>query len=83
MLGPGGFDWGRDVAAITVNRWGHGYSYSGSSLDDKEGDDERIPALARRRAGRVAFANSDAGWDPYAHAAFDQANRAVGELLGK
>ena len=29
MLGPGGFDAGRDIAAITVNRWGHGYSYSG------------------------------------------------------
>lgn len=83
MLGPGGFDADRDIAAITVNRWGHGYSYSGSSLFDKEGDDEKIPALARRRAGRVAFANSDAGWDPYAHAAIDQARRAVEELLGK
>jgi len=82
MLGPGGFDADRDIAAITVNRWGHGYSYSGSSLFDKEGDDEKIPALARRRAGRVAFANSDAGWDPYAHAAMDQARRAVNELLG-
>jgi spermidine dehydrogenase len=83
MLGPGGFDADRDIAAITVSRWGHGYSYSGSTLVDKEGDDERIPALARRRAGRVAFANSDAGWDPYAHGAFDQAHRAVEELLGK
>jgi spermidine dehydrogenase len=83
MLGPGGFDADRDIAAITVNRWGHGYSYSGSSLFDREGDDEKIPALARRRAGRVAFANSDAGWDPYAHAAIDQARRAVEELLGK
>jgi len=24
ILGPGGFDAGRDIAAITVNRWGHG-----------------------------------------------------------
>ena len=82
MLGAGGFDWDRDVAAITVNRWGHGYSYSGSTLFDREGDDEAIPAAASRRAGRVAFANSDAGWDPYAHAAIDQASRAVDELLG-
>ena len=83
MLGPGGFDAGRDIAAITVNRWGHGYSYSGSTLFDADGDDEAIPAAARRRAGRVAFAGSDAGWDPYAHAAIDQAHRAVDELLGK
>jgi spermidine dehydrogenase len=82
MLGPGGFDAGRDIAAITVNRWGHGYSYSGSSLYDGEGDDEAIPAAARKRAGRVAFANSDAGWDPYAHAAIDQGYRAVNELIG-
>jgi spermidine dehydrogenase len=66
-----------------VNRWGHGYSYSGSSLVDNEGDDEKIPALARRRAGRVAFANSDANWEPYAHGAFDQGRRAVDDLLGK
>ncbi len=83
MLGPGGFDADRDIAAITVNRWGHCYSYSGSSLDDKEGDDERIPATARRRVGRIAFANADAAWDPYAHAAIDEAHRAVGELAGK
>ena len=28
------------------------------------------------------FANSDAGWDAYAHTAIDQAERAVRELLG-
>jgi spermidine dehydrogenase len=83
MLGSGGFDAGRDIAAITVDRWGHGYSYSGSTLDDKEGDDEKIPAAARKRAGRVAFANADANWEPYAHSAIDQARRAVDELLGK
>ena len=27
MLGGGGFDSGRDILAITVNRWPHGYSY--------------------------------------------------------
>jgi spermidine dehydrogenase len=82
MLGPGGFDADRDIAAIAVSRWGHGYSYSGSTLFDREGDDEAIPAAARKRAGRVAFANSDAGWDPYAHGAIDQAHRAVNDLLG-
>ena len=82
IFGSAGFDAGRDIAAITVNRWGHGYSYAGSTLFDREGDDEKIPEAARRRAGRVAFAGSDAGWDPYAHAAIDQAQRAVDELLG-
>jgi spermidine dehydrogenase len=36
--------------------------------------------VAHRRVGRIAIANSDAGWSPYAHAAIDEAHRAVGEL---
>ena len=28
MLGPGGFSSARDIAAITVNRWSHGYAYA-------------------------------------------------------
>ncbi|MCC7040137.1 MAG: NAD(P)-binding protein [Burkholderiales bacterium] len=83
IVGPGGFDADRDIVAITVNRWGHGYSYAGSLLDGDDGDGGKVPALARRRAGRVAFANADAAWDPYAHAAIDEARRAVDELLGK
>ncbi|MCC6869067.1 MAG: NAD(P)-binding protein [Burkholderiales bacterium] len=83
VVGPGGFDPDRDILAITVNRWGHGYSYAGSALDGDDGDGGKIPALARRRAGRVAFANADASWDPYAHTAIDEARRAVEELLGK
>ena len=79
MLGPGGFDADRDIAAITVNRWGHGYSYAGDPL---LGTDEGAPhEAARARAGNVAIANADAGWMPFAHAAIDQAHRAVGELL--
>jgi len=80
MLGPGGFASGRDIAAITVNRWAHGYAYTASSLFD--GDDWRdTMRLARRNTARVAIANSDAGWDAYAHVAIDQADRAVRELL--
>lgn len=82
MLGPGGFDPDRDIVAITVNRWGHGYSYSGSMLFDSEEAIETTPVAARARAGRVVFANSDAAWDPYAHAAIDEAQRSVHELLG-
>jgi spermidine dehydrogenase len=80
MLRPGGFASGRDITAITVNRWAHGYAYTASSLFD--GDDWRdTMRLARRNTARVAIANSDAGWDAYAHVAIDQADRAVHELL--
>ena len=80
MLGPGGFSSARDIAAITVNRWPHGYSYVANSLFDAD-DYERTVELARARYGRIAIANSDAGGDAYAHIAIDQAHRAVRELL--
>ncbi len=81
MLGPGGFSSGRDIAAITVNRWPHGYGYVENSLYD--GDDyEKTVERARQTVGRVAIANSDAGGDAYAHLAIDQAARAVRELTG-
>jgi spermidine dehydrogenase len=80
MLGPGGFSGARDIAAITVNRWPHGYGYVANSLFDRDDYEDTIER-ARRPFGRVAIANSDAGGDAYAHLAIDQAERAVRELL--
>jgi spermidine dehydrogenase len=81
MLGPGGFSSARDIAAITVNRWPHGYGYVANSLFDTD-DYERVLERARQKAGRVAIANSDAGGDAYAHLAIAEAARAVEELAG-
>jgi len=82
MLGPGGFSSARDIAAITVNRWTHGYSYVANSLYDPDDYEEAVLAQARLKAGRVAIANTDAGGDAWAHYAIDQAERAVRELVG-
>lgn len=79
MLGPGGFLSSRDIAAITVNRWSHGYSYGTNTLFD-DGDYEATVKEARRPFGRVAIANSDSDWHAYAHTAIDQAERAVAEV---
>jgi spermidine dehydrogenase len=81
MLGAGGFDSRRDIAAITVNRWPHGYGYVENSLFDADDYEDRVLKVARQRFGRVAIANSDAAGDAYAHLAIDQAARAVRELL--
>ncbi len=80
MLGPGGFQAARDIAAITVNRWPHGYAYSADSLFDPETEGPQPYETARRRCGSVTIANSDAGWNSYTHEAIDQAWRAVNEL---
>ncbi len=81
-LGPGGFNPARDILAITVNRWPHGYAYEYSSLFDKfvlEGG-ETPCERARKTFGRIAIANSDAGAAAYTDEAINQAWRAVGEL---
>ena len=80
MLAATDFDFERDVAAITVNRWPHGYAYTPTPLYDDPARQTHIANEARRRLGRIAIANSDSGWDAYTHVAIDQAHRAVLEL---
>jgi spermidine dehydrogenase len=84
-LGAGGFDAARDITAITVNRWPHGYAYQYNSLFDKfwlEGGE--IPCeVARKPFGRLAIANADADAYAYTDCAIDQAHRAVQDITGK
>jgi len=81
MLGPGGFSSERDIAAITVNRWSHGYSYWPNALFDGA-DYKAIIARARQPAGRVSIANSDSNWRGFTDSAIDAAYRAVHEQIG-
>lgn len=86
ILGPGGFDPARDIAAITVNRWPHGYAYTYNSLSDPmdwvfTSTNERPCVIARQPYGLITIANSDAAASPHTDAAFLEANRAVGEVL--
>jgi spermidine dehydrogenase len=82
MLSGGGFDPARDIEALTVNRWSHGYAYYYNSLFDPDWPASQRPCVVgRKRFGRIAIANSDAAASAYTDAAIDQAHRAVGELL--
>jgi len=82
VLGPGGFDPARDIDAITVNRWPHGYAYEYNYLFDPEWPTGQSPCeIARKPFGRIAIANSDASAAAYTDTAIDQAHRAVQELL--
>jgi len=81
-LGEGGFDPARDIEAIFVNRWPHGYAGAGNDLYDPDwGYDDAPWVLGRKRFGRIAIANSDAAATCLTQAAFDQAHRAVQELI--
>ena len=90
LLKDGGFDPARDIKAITVNRWPHGYAvgydvetetmtyFSGEWPDEK-----KLWLTGRRRHGLIAFANSDADANAMTEVAIEQAHRATQELLNE
>jgi spermidine dehydrogenase len=81
-LQGGDFDPARDITAITVNRWPHGYAPEYNPLFDPDvPESERPHILGRAQFGRIAIANSDAGGGAYTDSAINQGHRAVMELL--
>lgn len=83
MLGGGGFDAERDIAAITINRWPHGYAYEYVDLNDpRDWGREKGPHIAgRAQIGRISIANSDASAHAYLDGAIDASDRAVNEQI--
>jgi spermidine dehydrogenase len=90
ILSAGGFDPARDIEAITVNRWPHGYAYG---YDPETGQfawmldelpPERSPWIAARKPfGRIAIANSDATADAMTEGAFEAAHLAIESLVSR
>ena len=86
-LSPGGFNAARDIEAITVNRWPHGYAYGHNPATGEvaymldEVPREQAPWIAARQPfGRIAIANSDAAANAMAEGAIGEAHRAVMDL---
>ena len=88
MLSGGGFDPARDIEAITVNRWPHGYIFGYDPTTEEvawtsEWPVQERPWLrARQPFGRIAIANCDAANNAMTEASFSEAHRAVREVLG-
>ncbi len=87
MLGPGGFDPARDIEAITVNRWPHGYAYGYDPETDRVAfepsgwpADKHNWRKGSRRFGNIGFASTDAASNAMTESAIDEAYRAVNEL---
>jgi len=80
-LTPGGFDVERDVAALTINRWPHGYAYEYNDLYDPPdfGPEKGPHVLGRAQIGRISIANTDSSAYAYVNGAIDAAVRAVKE----
>lgn len=75
MYGAHGFDAKRDIAAITVNRWAHGYTW-----EDAQYQGEPAHTLAARPLGRIVMAGTDSTGRAYTDAAIDAAWQALRQL---
>ena len=81
ILKGGGFDPARDIEAIIVNRWPHGYGYEYNPLFDPEWAPGQAPhEIGRQPFGRITIANTDSGATAYTDVAINQAWRAVNQL---
>ena len=82
VLSPAGFDPARDIEAIMVNRWPHGYALATNTLFDPVWPPGEEPwIVASQPFGRITIANTDASGIDLTQTAFDEAHRAVSELL--
>ena len=90
MLDDGGFDPARDIAAITVNRWPHGYAYGYDPKTDQIAFDPNLWPMqrrhwlkARKRFGNISIAGTDAASNAMTESAIEEAHRAVNDLVRK
>lgn len=88
ILAPGGFDAARDIAAITVNRWPHGYAYGYDPESDRIAfepdmwpEEKRNWVAGSRPFGNITIASTDAASNAMTESAIEEAHRAVNELL--
>ncbi len=58
IVGGTGFNAQRDIAAISVYRWGHGYASGSNSLYDKEREPP-LTEIAHQPFGHITIANSE------------------------
>jgi spermidine dehydrogenase len=84
-LGSAGFDPARDIQAITINRWAHGYSFEyGLPWDKAFYPNGPLPGeVAATPFGRITFANTDRSSQAYVDSAIDAAYQAVNEQMSR
>ena len=87
VLGDGGFDAARDLAALTVNRWPHGYAYAYDAETDRVvfepsqwPEEKQHWKRASRPFGNISIAATDAASNAMTEAAIEEAYRAVSEF---
>ena len=78
MLSSESFNFDRDVASLTVNRWAHGYTVA--DREDPAAGPGGSVTVGRQPHGQITIANSDSAPEADAIAAMEMGHRAVTEL---
>jgi spermidine dehydrogenase len=82
MFAGAGFDAGRDIAGIILNRWGHAYlNPQPGFFFGKAGQPAPREILRSAPFGRIAFANTDLAGAMDHRYSILEARRAVGQVL--
>jgi spermidine dehydrogenase len=82
MFARYGFDAGRDIAGIILNRWGHAYlNPQPGFFFGKDGEPAPPEVLRAAPFGRIAFANTDLAGIMDHRSSILEAQRAVDQLL--
>ncbi|HEX4153727.1 MAG TPA: hypothetical protein VHY75_16090, partial [Steroidobacteraceae bacterium] len=81
MFGAAGFDPGKDIAGMVLNRWGHAYVTAGPGFFF--GDNGKPPPsdVLRRPVGRISFAHSELSGHQYSGAAAIEAMRGAKQVV--
>ena len=79
LFGSHGFDARRDILALHVNRWAHGYAFFHDP--QPSGKLNESFQIGRRQLGRISFAGSDAGGRANTQNAMIQGLRAAQEQV--
>jgi len=84
MFAGSGFDAGRDIAGIILNRWGHAYvNPQPGFFFGRDGKPAPREILRAAPFGRITFANTDLSGTPDHKTAVLEAHRAVGQILDR
>lgn len=80
MFGAAGFDPGRDIAGIVLNRWGHAYVNAGPGFYFARNGKPAPRDILREPLARVAFAHSELEGNQNWAAAVREARRAAQQV---
>jgi len=81
LFSDAGFDPGRDIAGIVLNRWGHAYVTAGPGFFYGTNGKPAPSDVLRRPLGRLTFAHSELSGHQYWGAAATEGKRAAEQML--